>query len=327
MPKSSNKTSAFGQHRDAQKTVAREFIKRWEFFYGKERAQELFHQLRLEDPRIIAPNTLLINLHDLQRRLERQGFKFSTLPEYTALGVQYEPFNLVATPEYLGGWFSIQALSSLIPPRVLPLDNTATIADLAAAPGIKTSLLAMEMKNHGTILALEKSKKRLSALKATLARMGVHNTFVINLDSTKFAQLHISVSGVLLDAPCSGTGLKLTKDKRLAPRILSDISRLASIQSQLLENAWQQLQKGGTLVYSTCSLEPEEGEVLIDTFVSQRKPEEVELLPIPIQVGWPGNETHWYEPFSSPSLEHTRRIFPDIGIDGFFIAMMRKLVR
>ncbi|MFW9853916.1 MAG: RsmB/NOP family class I SAM-dependent RNA methyltransferase [Candidatus Thorarchaeota archaeon] len=327
MPKSSNETSSVGHHQEVQKTIAHEFIKRWEFFYGKEGVQELIYQLRREDPRIITPNTLIINLHDLQRRLERQGFKFSTLPEYTALRVQYEPFNLVATPEYLGGWFSIQALSSLIPPRVLPLHKDTTIADLAAAPGIKTSLLAMEMKNRGTILALEKSKKRLSALKATLARMGVHNTFVINLDSTKFAQLRISVSGVLLDAPCSGTGLKFAKDKRLAPRILGDISRLASIQSQLLENAWQQLQEGGTLVYSTCSLEPEEGEVLIDEFISQRKPEEVELLPIPFQVGRPGTETHWYEPFSAPLLENTRRIFPDLGVDGFFIAMMRKVAR
>lgn len=302
-------------------------MKRWEFFYGRERAQAILHQLRREDPRIITPNTLVTNLSELQRRLERQGFQFTVIPEYDALHVQYEPFNLVATPAYLGGCFSIQALSSLVPPRVLPLDTKAIIADLAAAPGIKTCLLAMEMENQGTIVALEKSKKRLSALKATLARMGILNTFVIHLDSTKFAQLHLPVSGVLLDAPCSGTGLKLTKNKRLNPRILNDIFRMASLQTQLLESAWQQLQEGGTLVYSTCSLEPEEGEVLINTFFSQRHPGEMELLPIPFDIGSPGNETRWYESLSAPSLEHTRRIFPDVGIDGFFIALMRKVIR
>jgi 16S rRNA C967 or C1407 C5-methylase (RsmB/RsmF family) len=183
----------------------------------------------------------------------------------------------------------------------------------------------MEMKNQGTILALEKSRKRLSALKANLARMGVNNTFIIHLDSIKFAQLHIPVSGILLDAPCSGTGLKLTKNKRLTTRIIDDVFRLASLQTQLLESAWQQLQEGGTLVYSTCSLEPEEGEVLINNFFSQRPPGEIELLPIPFDIGNPGNETRWYEPLSTPTLEYTRRIFPDVAVDGFFIALMRKV--
>ncbi|MHA1237184.1 MAG: SAM-dependent tRNA/rRNA cytosine-C5 methylase, partial [Candidatus Hodarchaeales archaeon] len=128
---------------------------------------------------------------------------------------------------------------------------------------------------------------------------------------------------ILLDAPCSGTGLKQGKNKRIKKRVIGDISRHANIQRQMLEKAWSKLKVEGTLVYSTCSLEPEEGEYQIDKFVKKHE-NEVEILPIPFKYGVSGIETK-YEKSYSPQMINTRRILPSRGLDGFFIALLKRV--
>ncbi|MFX0016762.1 MAG: NOL1/NOP2/sun family putative RNA methylase [Candidatus Hermodarchaeota archaeon] len=300
------------------------FIKRWEAFYGKSRTNSIITHLKQKDSRIIVPNLLKTEFSLLKLQLEREAFKFEKTINFNGLIVRSEPFNIVSTPEYLSGMFSIQAITSLIPPLSLPLSTDDVVADLTASPGIKTCFLAQRMKNQGTIIAIEKSKNRIPALKANIVRMGVINSIVLNFDAKMFPELDIFVDHILLDAPCSGTGLKLTKNKRLGSRKIKDIFRHAKQQELLLNNAWKQLKPNGTLVYSTCSLEPEEGEVQINQFL-RRNSKEATILPIPFESGSPGNETNWKSPLHS-QLAKTKRIFPKIGYDGFFIAMLKKVI-
>ena len=154
--------------------------------------------------------------------------------------------------------------------------------------------------------------------------MGVINTIILNFDAVSFPKSGLFVDNILLDAPCSGSGLKLLKNKRLKPRMLNDIPRQAKRQKILLENAWSQLKPNGTLVYSTCSLEPEEGEVQINSFLEQHDNEAV-LLSIPFNIGVSGNETNWTDSLR-PELSKTKRIFPKLGYDGFFIAILKKVI-
>jgi NOL1/NOP2/sun family putative RNA methylase len=303
--------------------ISNEFVYRWRNFYGEKQTQEILNTLDQVDPRIIAPNTFYTNLWELKELLEKRGFKFKVNSSFSCLITQYEPFNIVATPEYLAGLFSIQAMTSLIPPSRLKPSSNAIVADLAASPGIKTCFLAQEMKNKGSIIAFEKTKRRISALRSNISRMGVLNTVVLNCDSLYFPELQVKVDNILLDAPCSGTGLKLAKNKRLEQRQLTDINRQSRIQKKILESAWGQLKEGGTMVYSTCSLEPEEGEAQIHRFL-QRYPEQIELLPLDLKIGFPGYETKWEEKLN-PMLKYSRRILPAIGFDGFFVALIRKV--
>jgi NOL1/NOP2/sun family putative RNA methylase len=306
-----------------QQIFSEEFIERWEFFYGEDQAKTILTNLKQRDPRILAPNILKIQLSKLKSFLESKGFKLERRDDFNILIIKKEPFNIVSTPEYLTGYFSIQSLTSLIPPKCLQLNPNSLVADLAASPGIKTCLLAQEMKNRGTIIAIEKSKSRIPALKSNLARMGVWNTLVLNFDATSFPKLNLHPDYILLDAPCSGTGLKTTKDKRIKPRKLKDIFRHVKKQKMLLESAWKQLKPNGTLVYSTCSLEPEEGEVQINNFL-EKHVEEAKLQPVPFNIGLPGNKTNWQSPLHH-QLEKTKRIFPDTGCDGFFVAILKKV--
>ena len=150
------------------------------------------------------------------------------------------------------------------------------------------------------------------------------NTIILNFDSVMFPKLNISVDSILLDAPCSGTGLKLAKNKRIGSRMLKDIPRQVQRQKLLLDAAWSQLKPNGTLVYSTCSLEPEEGEVQISNFLDTYKNEAI-LLPITFNVGTPGDKTNWKSPLN-PQLSKTLRIFPNLGYDGFFTAVVKKVI-
>ncbi|MFX1504693.1 MAG: NOL1/NOP2/sun family putative RNA methylase [Promethearchaeota archaeon] len=300
------------------------FIERWERFYGMSNAKSIISNLKRPDSKIIVHNSLKIEYKELKNQLEERGFIFEEIPEFNGLIVQFEPFSIVSTPEYLGGMFSIQAISSLIPPLSLQPTPKSIVADLTASPGIKTCFLAQQMQNQGTIIAIEKSKQRISALKANIVRMGVINTIILHFDSILFPKLNIHVEYILLDAPCSGTGLKLTKNKRLGPRMLKDISRQVQRQKLLLEAAWSQLKPNGTLVYSTCSLEPEEGEVQISNFLDKHENEAI-LIPLPINVGTSGNKTNWIRPLH-PQLSGTLRIFPKLGYDGFFTAIIKKVI-
>jgi NOL1/NOP2/sun family putative RNA methylase len=300
------------------------FIERWERFYGINNTKSIISNLKRSDSKIIVHNSLKIESSDLKRQLEKKGFKFEEANEFNGLIVKFEPFNIVSTPEYLAGMFSIQALSSIIPPVSLRPTRQSIVADLTASPGIKTCFLAQQMHNQGTIIAIEKSKQRISALKANIARMGVMNTIILNFDSILFPKLNIYVDYILLDAPCSGTGLKLPKNKRLGPRMLKDISRQVRRQKLLLEAAWSQLKPNGTLVYSTCSLEPEEGEVQISNFLNQHENEAV-LSPPPFNLGIPGDKTNWKSSLH-PQLSRTLRIFPKPGYDGFFTAIVKKVI-
>jgi NOL1/NOP2/sun family putative RNA methylase len=303
--------------------IPSEFIERWEIFYGKSQTRVILSHLKYKDPRIIAANKIKIQLSELRFRLEKKGFNFSLASEFDSLIVRHEPYSIVSTPEYLSGQFSIQSLTSLIPPRCLKPSSKSIVADLTASPGIKTCLLAQEMKNDGTILAIEKSKNRIPALRANLTRLGIWNTIVLNFNALLFPKLRINVDNILLDAPCSGTGLKITKDKRLLPKSLEDVFRHADLQQALLESAWQQLKPNGTLVYSTCSLEPEEGEVQISNFLGKHSNEAI-LLPVPYIAGISGKDVNWKTPLHH-QLKYSRRIFPDIGYDGFFVTCIKKV--
>ena len=302
--------------------VSESFIERWRTFYGEDRTQQILNYLDRIDPRIITPNKLKTTTSSLKKRMESKGFKFEYISEFNSLVVQKEPYNIVSTPEYLSGLFSIQALTSLLPSKVLDPSENSFVIDMTASPGIKTCLLAQEMSNEGTILAIEKSKNRLSALKANVVRMGVVNTIILNFDATKVNRLKIQADHILLDAPCSGTGLKLSKNKRLEPRLIKDITRLAKLQKNLLESAWQGLKENGTLVYSTCSLEPEEGESLILDFLLNHE-QEVFVQPLSVSAGFSGVETRWNKTKHS-QLENTKRFLPNIGVDGFFLAKLQK---
>jgi len=134
--------------------------------------------------------------------------------------------------------------------------------DMAAAPGGKTTQMAQYMDNKGVLIALDKEDFRLKALKNNLERLGIANCIVYKKDGQSVSDFGLKFDKILLDAPCSGNFIA---DKKWFDRkSIRGFKEMTELQKKLLKSAVSVLKDNGTLVYSTCSMEPEDNEIVID---------------------------------------------------------------
>ncbi len=170
-------------------------------------------------------------------------------------------------PGYDDGIFSIQDEAAAFVGQVMAPQSSDVIIDLCAAPGGKTLNLSEMMNNKGRIVAIDKHEKRLNLVKENRLRLGLTNIETYAADGTTYE--HPPVDKVLVDAPCSGTGvINKRSDIRLKLKE-SDIAEVNAIQKALLTNAAKLVKPGGILVYSTCSIEREENEDMVAWFLEQ----------------------------------------------------------
>jgi len=191
----------------------------------------------------------------------------------------HPPLNSLTS--FRDGWFYIQDPSTLLAACELGAQPGETILDLCAAPGGKTTFTAQVMRNEGKIVACDISEERLKLVQENCARLGVTCVEPI-LPLTLNSQLS-TLNRVLVDAPCSNTGVmrrRVDLRWRISPE---EILRLQQTQLDLLKFAATKLKSGGVLIYSTCSLEPEENSEVVKEFLREHKnfnlESERELLP------------------------------------------------
>ena len=275
-------------------------------------------------PTSIRLNTLKISREELIKRLEEKGWRFKQVPFYKD-GIIFEkkPHALGNTIEHFLGYIYIQETASMIPPIVLDLKETDTVLDMAAAPGSKTTQMAQIMNNNGTIIASEKFLKRMFSLRANLQRCGVRNVVATGMDGRRFKKISTKFDKISLDAPCSGTGIimKSPHTKKIWSVKTSEVA--AGLQKQLIASAIQSLKDDGTLVYSTCSIEPEENEAVIDYAIKKygMKVEKIELKDFKTREGI----TSWGKHDFSEEVKNSLRIYPqDNDTSGFFVAKLVK---
>ncbi|HEV8539092.1 MAG TPA: 16S rRNA (cytosine(967)-C(5))-methyltransferase RsmB [Bacteroidota bacterium] len=168
---------------------------------------------------------------------------------------------------FQSGYFSIQDESAALPVFLLDPKGGERVVDLCAAPGGKTTFIAELMRNEGHILAVDKYESKLKLISTSCERLGIHNVETVVAD---VRELQIEpAEKVLVDAPCSGLGVLRKKPDIKWKRDPDDIPRLAHQQIQLLDTAAHMVKPGGILVYSTCTMEPEENGMVIRSFLQQ----------------------------------------------------------
>lgn len=238
------------------------FIQRYKERLGKE-FEEFQRYIDFKPKQSIRVNTLKIDENELVQRLKEKGIK---LEKISWLKYGYDvvktPFNLVSSPEYLQGFFFIQDQASQKPVEVLDPKANELVLDCCASPGAKTTQIAQWMQNKGKLIAIDFKKERIPALRNNVERCDVRNTIIYNYDSRELEKLELKFDKILADVPCSGN---YVQDKNwFKKRKLKDVIYNTKKQKTILKSALNCLKPKGILVYSTCSLEPEEDEEIVE---------------------------------------------------------------
>jgi len=298
-------------------------IERYVALWGEQEAIQFLEACEHPIRRAIRLNTLRAPAEETLSRLKAKGVRLERVPwldtGYTADFKRISPGSLL---EHMRGFYYVQGVPSMTVAEALRPQPDSLVVDMAAAPGGKTSHMAQMMNNSGAIVSIEQDKLRTASLESNIHRCGVTNSIVLRGDSRKLDQLGITPDYILLDAPCSGEGLIALDPSRKRSKSMADIRFCATKQDALLDAAITALAPGGTLVYSTCSIAPEENEFVIDDLLKRRP--ETKLVPINIEFGVPaypapyGVEMH-------ESLTLARRFLPHKhNLEGFFICRIEK---
>ncbi len=275
-------------------------------------------------PKTIRTNTLKANDEWIESRLRERGISYERHPSIPhAFTLHQLSVLLGGLWETQQGFWQPQELSSQLPPFVLKPLPGERVLDMAAAPGNKTIQLASAMKNTGQLVACEPNKERAKALRFVLGKGGVSNAGVALQDALTLPE-SLMFDKILLDAPCSGEGLLRKKPQTLKSWSEKYVVHKAQLQTKLILKAADLLKEGGEMVYSVCTLSPEECEGVLTTLLHERK--EMKLTDIDLfgLKTRPGLSAFRNRTFSK-GMEKTHRIYPqDNNTQSFFIAALKK---
>lgn len=290
-------------------------VQDWISQFGEELTEALLKSL-LERPDLsIRVNTLKATPEEVMRELE--GYRTLPgrfLPEALVLrGVS----DISGTPAFSEGRITVQDESSMLATALLDPQPGDRVLDACAAPGGKTTHMAQRMQNRGHITAWDIHEHKMDLIRENAERLGINIIEVQQRDASEPAEdRHDSYHRVLVDAPCSGTGIIRRKPDIKWQRKPEDFSNLIEVQLKILNNVSRLVAPGGVLVYSTCSVDVRENEQIVRGFLSDHPDfEPTSLKPwLPAELaGKPGTG------------EGILRLYPHIdGTDGFFIARLRK---
>lgn len=268
----------------------------------------------------IRVNTLKISINELKEKLNE--YEFKQVPwckeGFWIKGPRTDLGNLI---EHSLGYFYVQEAASMIPPVVLNPKEDEILLDLAAAPGSKTTQMAAMMNNKGIIIANDIKYDRLKALSINLQRSGIMNTIITLKSNYSFREMRFDK--ILLDAPCSGSGA--IRKSLLTLKIWNNnmIVKLSNDQKRLILNAFDSLKEDGTLVYSTCSIDPEEDEGVIDFLLKNR---EAKIEKINLDIKKSNIILDYGKEHFNDEINKCLRIWPqDNDTEGFFIAKIKKI--
>jgi 16S rRNA (cytosine1407-C5)-methyltransferase len=293
--------------------------------FGEEAAKNYGDFIGEEPAKYIRVNESKIKRETLAIRLEETyGIKTEAISFPSNALKIIEGFDYAgSTLELAFGFYYMQALTSMLPPLVLNPTEKDIVLDLCSAPGSKTTQLAEMMQNKGVLVVNELEIDRIKALVFNLDKMNFLNYGVVNMRGEILSKHYDSYfHKILVDAPCSGLGIIQKKSEINKWWSLERVNNLIEIQNKLLVSAIKMLKVGGELVYSTCSLTPEENE-LITNRILEKYPVDVEPVNLPIKHH--KGLTEYNRTKLDQRLQNAIRIFPwEVDSDGFFLIKLKK---
>jgi len=299
-------------------------IERYFQFLGEDQTIQLLKANEIPLTPSIRVNLLKIDAQTLENRLNGKEFKLEPIDWiHNGFKIRNSPLNLGSTHEYLQGFYYIQSVAPMLPALILDPNPSDFVIDMCAAPGGKATHLAQIMNNEGSLILIERNRNRIPALDFNLRRMGVSNAIVINDDSVNLSKLNLKADKILLDAPCTGEGLIRQDPSRKRSKTMEDIDKLSTIQRKLLKTGLNSLNPGGQLLYSTCSIAPEENELVIDDVLKDNS--DFAIVKIPRKYGVDGI-IEVYNKTLREDIKYSQRLYPHLhDTIGFFISLIEKV--
>jgi len=291
-------------------------VEKWILLFGAQFTEALLKSNNEVPDFTIRINTLKTSRNELVEGLHKKGIKTQTGKYIKEAVVLVNPSSITRLEAFKNGLFQVQDESSMLASIVLDPKEGELIIDICSAPGGKASHIAQLMNNKGTIVARDIHPHKLKLIENTAARLGID---IIKTEMFDACQLDEKMLGkadkVLVDAPCSGLGIIRKKPDIKYSNTLNELDELISLQRKILYNAAQYLKVGGCLIYSTCTLHPEENLDNVLAFLSENNQFKLigfeELLPKNLNI--------------NSSREGYIQIYPNINqTDGFFIS---KIIR
>jgi NOL1/NOP2/sun family putative RNA methylase len=307
---------------EARQRLPAEFLKALQETFPQPVSQAVLRGMCVRRPTTLRVNSLRAAPQELAAFLRRSGVKFRAVP-WCPQGFiisELRERDVEKWDWYREGRIYLQSLSSLVPALALGPRPGERVLDIAAAPGSKTTQMAALMENRGSILAVELDAIRAERLSYNVVLQGCTNVQVRTGRGEKIGEeMPASFDRVLLDVPCSGEGRFIVglpgTSRSWSPRLVADRVRL---QRKLVASGFRALRPGGVMVYSTCTLNLEENERIIDWALGSFLLE-VEKIPFSIPGAWAGVSRGL-----RPEISKALRLFPDVEKEGFFVCRMRK---
>jgi 16S rRNA (cytosine967-C5)-methyltransferase len=231
---------------------------------------ELLANMQVKAPIWLRVNTHKISYTHFAEVLEKTGIEFSYSPEHPAALILSKGHDITSLPGFESGWFAVQDGAAQLAAHYLKPEQGETILDCCAAPGGKTCHIIEFQPSIAKITALEIDPKRATKIAENLVRLGHDANIVVGDANTPENWFDGQLfDRVLLDAPCSATGIIRRHPDIKWLRKAKDIDVLVNLQKQILDSIWPLIKPGGTLLYATCSVLPEENYLQIKDFLSR----------------------------------------------------------
>ena len=271
-------------------------VDKWTADYGKEQTEAILKGFYEQQNLCIRINRKIDEV-ELAKRLANRGIKYEKSSDLPYAGYILGYDSIASIPEFNEGLFYIQDYSSQLVPYKADIKEDDKVIDLCAAPGGK-ALHAAELASKGTVLARDLTDIKVALINENIQRTGATNVTAQKFDATEFDESSENKYDVVIaDLPCSGLGIIRKKPDIKYNQTEESLAELVMLQAKILENAARYVKAGGTLCYSTCTINKDENENQVENFLSSHK---------------------------EFTMNDSQQLFPDKNHDGFYICVMKK---
>nr|MDD3719952.1 RsmB/NOP family class I SAM-dependent RNA methyltransferase [Candidatus Gracilibacteria bacterium] len=301
------------------------FLKRLDNIYSKEDIKIIksgFEKAKRQTT--FRVNTIKSTNEDQENYFRNIGVKIeriSFLPNAYKI-IDLNGFRVAELRGFETGEFYLQGITSQLPVEFLTINNGLTILDVSAAPGGKTSQISSKLNNTGKVIANEINTIRREKLKATIRKQFCKNVEVIGIDARNLGIKYKAgtFDAILFDAPCSAEGrINLSEEKIWPNWSEENINKNSKLQKEILDSIIPLLKKGGELVYSTCTLAPEENEEIVDFILSKYNNLSIQEIALDYNYARQGICEFNGKKYNS-KVCNSLRILPNEDSEGFFVA-------